>query len=53
MFSVLQLAVLIPIGVLVGLLIGMMGVGGVLLVPSLAYLGGVPVHTAIAAGRAS
>ncbi|MDH3379921.1 MAG: sulfite exporter TauE/SafE family protein [Gammaproteobacteria bacterium] len=53
MFSVLQLAVLIPIGVLVGLLIGMMGVGGVLLVPSLAYLGGVPVHTAIVACMAS
>ncbi len=53
MFSVLQLTILIPIGALVGLLIGMMGVGGVLLVPSLAYLGGVPVHTAIAACMAS
>jgi hypothetical protein len=53
MFSVLQLAVLIPIGVLVGLLIGLVGVGGVLLVPSLTYLGGVPIHTAIAACMAS
>lgn len=53
MFSALQLAVLIPIGVLVGLLIGMMGVGGVLLVPSLTYLGGAPIHTAIVACMAS
>lgn len=32
-----------------GLLIGCVGIGGVTLVPLLAYLGGVPIHTAIAA----
>jgi len=32
-----------------GLLIGCVGIGGVILVPLLAYLGGVPIHTAIAA----
>lgn len=32
-----------------GLLIGCVGIGGVILVPLLAYAGGVPIHTAIAA----
>jgi len=33
----------------VGMLIGGVGIGGVLLVPSLKYLGGIPLHTAIPA----
>lgn len=42
------LLALVPIGLLVGLLIGCIGIGGVLLVPSLVYIGGLDVHTAIA-----
>ena len=48
----MSIGVLIPlilIGLLVGLLIGAIGIGGVLLVPSLAYIGDIPVHTAIPA----
>ena len=44
----LALLPLIPIGLLVGVLIGCIGIGGVLLVPSLVYLGGMDVHIAIA-----
>ncbi len=33
----------------VGVLIGGVGIGGVLLVPSLKYLGNIPLHTAIPA----
>ena len=40
--------VLVGIGLLVGLLIGAIGVGGVLLVPALTYLGGMAIHVAIA-----
>ena len=40
---------LIAIIFLVGILIGGVGIGGVLLVPSLKYLGGIPLHTAIPA----
>ncbi|KUO58650.1 MAG: hypothetical protein APF80_08890 [Alphaproteobacteria bacterium BRH_c36] len=36
-----------------GLLIGCVGIGGVILVPLLAYAGGVPIHTAIAAAMFS
>ncbi|MBU2583623.1 MAG: sulfite exporter TauE/SafE family protein [Alphaproteobacteria bacterium] len=36
-----------------GLLIGCVGIGGVTLVPLLAYVGGVPIHTAIAAAMFS
>ncbi len=43
-----SLPVLVPIGLLVGVLIGCIGIGGVLLVPSLVYLGGMDVHVAIA-----
>ncbi|MDH3714992.1 MAG: sulfite exporter TauE/SafE family protein [Gammaproteobacteria bacterium] len=39
---------LIPVGLLVGILIGCIGIGGVLLVPSLVYVGGMDVHIAIA-----
>ena len=37
----------------VGVLIGSVGIGGVLLVPTLTYLGGVPIHDAIAAAMFS
>jgi hypothetical protein len=43
------LVLMAGLGIFVGLLIGSVGIGGVLLVPSLAYLFGLPVHTAIAA----
>ena len=39
---------LLAIGLLVGVLIGAIGVGGVLLVPALTYLGGMAIHVAIA-----
>ena len=41
-------AALLGIGLLVGVLIGAIGVGGVLLVPALTYIGGVAIHVAIA-----
>ena len=41
------------LGVFVGILIGCVGIGGVLLVPGLTYLFGLPVHTAIAAAMFS
>ncbi len=44
----LALLPLAPIGLLVGVLIGCIGIGGVVLVPSLVYLGGMDVHVAIA-----
>ena len=43
-----MLAALLGIGLLVGLLIGAIGVGGVLLVPALTYIGGMGIHVAIA-----
>ena len=46
--SVLTLALLGVIGLLVGVLIGCIGVGGVLLVPALAYVAGIDIHIAIA-----
>lgn len=39
---------LIAIGLLVGVLNGAIGIGGVLLVPALTYIGGVAIHVAIA-----
>ena len=39
---------LLGIGLLVGVLIGAVGVGGVLLVPALTYIGGIEIHVAIA-----
>ena len=39
---------LLAIGLLVGVLIGAIGVGGVLLVPALTYVGGMAIHVAIA-----
>lgn len=41
-------AALLGIGLLVGVLIGAIGVGGVLLVPALTYIGGMVIHVAIA-----
>ncbi len=42
------LAVLLGVGLLVGVLIGAIGVGGVLLVPALTYIGAMEIHVAIA-----
>ena len=39
---------LLAIGLVVGVLIGTIGVGGVLLVPALTYIGGMAIHVAIA-----
>ena len=39
--------VLALIGLIVGLLIGAIGIGGVLLLPALVYMGGIDVHTAV------
>lgn len=44
-----ELALLAALGVGAGLLIGCVGIGGVIVVPALVYLAGVPVHVAIAA----
>ena len=41
-------AALLGVGLLVGVLIGAIGVGGVLLVPVLTYVGGIAIHVAIA-----
>lgn len=38
------------LGVIIGALIGSVGIGGVLLVPALVYLGGIEVHAAVAIG---
>ncbi len=47
--SNLFLPVLIPVVFVVGALIGGVGIGGVLLVPALKYIGGIPLHVAIPA----
>ena len=41
------------LGLIAGLLIGSVGIGGVILVPGMAYLFGVPIHTAIPAAMAA
>ena len=43
------LATLGAFGLIVGVFIGCLGIGGVMLVPALSYLGGIPIPTAIAA----
>lgn len=48
MGSLAGLAPLALIALVVGVLIGCIGIGGVLLVPSLTYIGGMQVHVAIA-----
>ncbi len=44
----MTLGLLLPVALFVGVLIGCIGIGGVLLAPSLVYLGGVDMHVAIA-----
>lgn len=44
-----MVAAIAGLGVFAGLLIGCIGIGGVILVPALTFIGGVPVHVAIAA----
>lgn len=43
---------LLGLGLVSGLMIGCIGIGGVILVPALAFAGGVPIHSAIAAAMA-
>jgi uncharacterized protein len=43
----------VALGLLAGLLIGAVGIGGVIVVPALAYFGNVAIHTAIAAAMMS
>ncbi len=47
--TLLSLATLGALGLIVGVFIGGIGIGGVMLVPALSYLGGIPIPTAIAA----
>lgn len=42
-------AVVALLGIVAGLLIGCVGIGGVIVVPALVHVGGVPIHMAIAA----
>lgn len=48
----MAIALLLGLGLISGLMIGCIGIGGVILVPALAYLGGFPIHAAIAAAMA-
>lgn len=41
--------IVLCLGLAVGALIGCIGIGGVLLVPSLTYVGGVPIHESVSA----
>lgn len=50
--TALGVAMLLSLGLVSGLMIGCIGIGGVILVPALAYIGGVPIHAAIAAAMA-
>lgn len=45
----ITLAAIVLLGLIAGVLIGCIGIGGVVLVPALHYLGGIPIHTAIGA----
>ncbi len=51
--STLGLVVIAALGLTAGILIGCVGIGGVILVPALAYLVGIPIHTAIPAAIAA
>jgi uncharacterized protein len=42
-------ALFAALGIVAGLLIGCVGIGGVIVVPALVYVAGIPIHTAIAA----
>jgi uncharacterized membrane protein YfcA len=44
-----QLIALMALGLASGLLIGCIGIGGVVLVPALVFIGGIPIHRAIPA----
>lgn len=47
--SLAYLLILASLGLVSGLMIGCIGIGGVILVPALAFVVGVPIHAAIAA----
>ena len=47
--TLFSLATLGALGLIVGVFIGGIGIGGVMLVPALSYLGGIPIPTALAA----
>lgn len=49
MISSATILLLTAIGLFVGVFVGAIGIGGVLLVPSLTYIGGIDIHIAIAA----
>ena len=49
----ITLAAITILGLVAGVLIGCIGIGGVVLVPALHYLGGIPIHTAIGAAMAA
>ena len=51
--SILGVMAIAALGLTAGILIGCVGIGGVILVPALAYLVGVPIHTAIPAAIAA
>jgi uncharacterized protein len=51
--SSLGLIAIAALGLTSGILIGCVGIGGVILVPALAYLIGIPIHTAIPAAMAA
>ena len=44
---------LLALGLLVGLLVGAVGIGGVLVVPALTYVGGMAIHVAVASAMAA
>lgn len=46
--TIIDLLILLFSGLTAGLMIGCVGIGGVILVPLLSYVGGVSIHTAIA-----
>ena len=49
----LELIAIAGLGLVAGLLIGCVGIGGVILVPALTYLAGIPIHSAIPAAIAA
>lgn len=49
----LAVTLIVGLGLLAGLLIGAVGIGGVIIVPALVYVGGYPIHAAIAGAMAS
>ena len=51
--STTVVVMLLAIGLLVGLLIGTIGIGGVLIVPALTYVGGMAIHVSIASAMAA